>query len=94
MALMININVTQAKRIPKGTWPLLPNDIIVSMLRNQLKINQDGKGISWNTVEKICDWCNENCVGLYHINDTFVCFEKDTDAVACKIYWDGQRVEE
>ena len=89
------LTVTKTKRIWKETWALLPKDLLVNMLKNQIGIERidergDKKGITGNIENGLSIWCAENCNGLYRFSGGYVYFEEETDMIAFKIYWEGK----
>ena len=74
------------------SWVLLPKKLLMSMLRNQISFGlEEYQRVNTPTERTMIHWCDENCNGLYRINDAFAFFEKESDMIAFKIYWAGQK---
>ena len=55
------ITVARSKRVWKEGWVLLPKDLFVIMLKNQIKLGINGGiGISGMIESAMADWCDEN----------------------------------
>ena len=85
------ITIASSKRIWKEGWNLLPKDLLVAMLNNQIKLGINGGiGISGKLESGMANWCDENCNGLYRLHAGCGYFEQEEDMVAFKIYWEGK----
>jgi len=86
------IVILTSKRIVGETWKCLPKKTLMSMLRNQILFGlEEYKRVNTPTERAMIHWCDENCDGLYRINDSLAYFEKEADMIAFKIYWAGQK---
>lgn len=89
------INIRQSKRILGDSWSLLPKDLFIKMLRNQISMmGEDGYALGEDIEEIMSIWCDENCNGLYRLNGHTAYFEEESDMLGFKVYWDGQEEEE
>lgn len=85
------ITIVKSKRIWKEGWALLPKDLLVTMLKNQIRLGiNDGTGISGIIEAGMANWCDENCNGLYRLHGGYGHFEEEADMTAFKIYWEGK----
>lgn len=72
------------------SWVLLPKKILMSMLRNQVVFAlEDNVRVNASTEKEIIYWCDKNCSGLYRMRNAIAYFEKESDMIAFKIYWQG-----
>lgn len=84
------IVILTSKRIMGESWVLLPKKILMSMLRNQILYGLEKyKRVNTTTERTMIHWCDENCSGLYRMNNTIAYFEKESDMIAFKLYWQG-----
>lgn len=85
------IVILTSKRIMKESWALLPKKTLMSMLGNQILFGlEEYQRVNTLTERAMIHWCNENCSGLFRMNDATAYFEKESDMIAFKIYWAGQ----
>ena len=86
----MTISILRSKRLWKDEWTVMPKDIVLVMVRNQVSIESDA---SFDESGMIY-WCNQNCNGLFRYTNPIFYFEEESDMLAFKLSWDGKDDEE
>lgn len=63
------------------------------------KIEFSGRNYTGSLKQEVQQWCHANCTGIFCLLPSgaehfYIEFEIDTDAVACRLRWDGAQTDE
>lgn len=86
------IEVKRSMRLHDNIWEILPKNLQIQMIRNHIYV-VDPDRLSGHYIDDLIDWCNENCFGLYYLDNVTFYFEEESDMVAFKVRWHGHKEE-